>query len=395
MDKLRKDLDALAKLGPKQTLNIKTMTPINHRSFIGATQRLLWRENRDKTIATIEQIIDQAIVNLPRDIDLIVRLKQARTGINNLKETYSDDATVQNVLANCLSRIENVATRFERRLITSIEQIPDLLARELVTQTNEHEYDGLILVRQTPIASRPVSQPDSKNETPVRTPIDARTPLRTPAETPPPTPPSTPTRHQSPSTPEQPEHSERSEQLKTPEKTVKVPITDNSSHHVTSHFLAQPRRNLRPIASRSIRTKVPQNQSTMHPIGLMRPTLTQQLQFGILPWRSVSSVGWAGHPVGQNNSRTPLMIHETTSGLPRTLETTSGLPRTLEKTPNPPQWFDPRNPLNSLHFLDRHNPLNHLNPLNPLKPVNPLSSFSHTLNDRSIKSVLDMIPDID
>jgi hypothetical protein len=341
MDKLGRDLDVLAQIAPNCTLNIKTMTPIKHHSWIGATKRLLFRENRDKTITTIEEIVDMAISNLPRDIDLLFRLKRARSGLVHLKETYSDDDTIKTRLDSCLTRLDNVTTRFERRLITSIEEIPDLLSRELVTSANEHEYDNLVLVRQTPITSQgtsqPASQPNSKNETPTRTPIDARTPidqrtpLRTPTETPPPTPPSTPTRHSS------------------PPRVEETEIASDVSKSSTSskHFLFRPRRNLGSVFRPDFQTTTdpqrggnpgpqrggnpgpqrggnpgPQrggnsssNQSHGHylPHGLMRPTLSQQLQVGMFPWKSVQSIGWGGYPVVGH----------------------------LDKNPSPPAWFKP------------------------------------------------------
>jgi len=197
IQKLREHLELLSKITPKHTLNVTTMTIVPHNSYMGAVKRLWFRENREKTIDTIERIIDTAIVNLPREFDLFMLIKNAKNGIHNLKETYENDMDIKERIELCLTRIDNVCTRFEHRLITNIEQIPIIIATELASQVNLNEYDDVVLVRQTPISSPPVQTPKtpgSTKESPITTPLIPHTPQGTP----PPTPSSTPTRDLSP-----------------------------------------------------------------------------------------------------------------------------------------------------------------------------------------------------
>jgi len=198
IQKLREHLELLSKITPNHTLNVTTMTIVPHNTYMGAAKRLWFRENREKTIDTIEKIIDTAIVNLPREFDLFILIKNAKNGIHNLKETYGNDQDIKLRIESCLTRIDNVCTRFEHRLITNIEQIPIIIATELASQVNLNEYDDVVLVRQTPISSPPVQTPKtpgSAKESPITTPLISHTPQ----ETPPPTPSSTPTRDLSPS----------------------------------------------------------------------------------------------------------------------------------------------------------------------------------------------------
>ena len=192
LHKIKDALELFAQIKPNLTINIYKMALVSHNSYIGSAKRLLFRENRFKTIETIERIVDSAIVNLPREIDLLILLKNAKNGINNLKHTYYDDDEMKERINSCVTRIDNVCTRFENRLMTSIEQISD----ELKSRVNVHEYDNLILVRQTPILTPKTPSTPINLLSPKDTPQE--TPIYTPKDTAPPTPASTPTRDLSP-----------------------------------------------------------------------------------------------------------------------------------------------------------------------------------------------------
>lgn len=190
---LARRLRLLATIQPGYTLNVHKRTLVYRRGVYAKITRYSYNEDREKTIRFIEETVECAIGCITSEVSIFPQLKDAKNGIANLRETYIDDPAILTRIDKCLTRIENSCTRFQRLLITSIEQIPQVIEM-MQSDVDANEYLGVKLVRQTPI-----------NRTPSDiTPI-SQTPNRSPSQTPPPTsepqpstPPSTPTKIISP-----------------------------------------------------------------------------------------------------------------------------------------------------------------------------------------------------
>lgn len=209
MSDLSQRLELIGSIEAGYTINIKKRRLVYHDSWFTAISR--WKsEDRLSTIRYIEETIAQAITALSSEMGILMLLKHARKGIDGLKETYASDEEICQRLDACNARIENVCVRFEHMIISSIEQIPKLI--EIMTTTvDAHEFDGLHLVKQTPITSpygsTPFRTPQEQTprvqtpsvQTPPKTPPSTPKHPRSPALTPPKTPPSTPKHSHSPS----------------------------------------------------------------------------------------------------------------------------------------------------------------------------------------------------
>lgn len=180
-EKVRRQLELLAGITPRYTLNVtgSTISLVARSGVISSTRRYLYGENRMKTIETIEKIIDDGIQLLQREIFVLHLLKRAKEGIDNLKKTYPHDDEINKRLDNCLLRIENVCTRFEKRLIHCIEQIP-LVLEELTPNGLTMESAGRVI--------------QSHGQTPDKTP-EQRSHIQTPLRSQITTPPSSPRHH--------------------------------------------------------------------------------------------------------------------------------------------------------------------------------------------------------
>jgi hypothetical protein len=196
---LRQKLSIIASIEAGYTINARDCSLIYHKSIYTATIRSIEGENRHLTLNAIENIINQGINALPSEISYLHLLKGCRLGLQNLKKTYNDDEKIKKRIDDCFFRLDNACLRFEKWIIASIEQIPDIIATMQATNT---DVTSLCLVRQTPIMSPNETPFFTPNKTPSKTPFftpnktPSKTPFRSPNKTPPPTPPSSPLSHQ-------------------------------------------------------------------------------------------------------------------------------------------------------------------------------------------------------
>lgn len=203
---LSKRLNLLASIQPGYTLNTHKRTLVYHSGWSSATIRAWYAENRQKTIFFVEDTLEQAIRSLTSEVALLPLLKQAKIGISNLKITYEGDTEITQRIENCLTRLENACTRFERLLITSIEKIP--LVLEMMRTTVR--TDDAMEVRQTPTGVTPNGHTPMITSS-IHTPLESPGPSSPGKITPvsskhdlthhgvePHTPPSTPSRRHSP-----------------------------------------------------------------------------------------------------------------------------------------------------------------------------------------------------
>ena len=223
LTEMAKRLKLLSSIQPGYTLNVNKHTLVYRRGIYGKMTRMYYNEDRKKTLDFIEESIAYAIGSLTSEVSIYPQLREAKIGINNLKETYIHDAETIARIEKCLTRIENACTRFEHLLITSIEQIP-LVQEMMQTMVDANEYTGIKLVRQTPSNNLTPAERTPYIITPNLTPsITANpTPNRSPSRSPAPvvsssygpsgplTPPSTPSRAGSFSPPDSPSQEENS-----------------------------------------------------------------------------------------------------------------------------------------------------------------------------------------
>jgi hypothetical protein len=184
---LRQKLSIIASIEAGYTINARDCSLIYHKSIYTATIRSIEGENRHLTLNAIENIINQGINALPSEISYLHLLKGCRLGLQNLKKTYNDDDKIKKRIDDCFFRLDNACLRFEKWMIASIEQIPDIIA---TMQATNPDVTSLCLVRQTPIMSPNETPFLTPSKTPFLTP--SKTPFRSPNKTPPPTPPSSP-----------------------------------------------------------------------------------------------------------------------------------------------------------------------------------------------------------
>lgn len=230
MEQIRKALTLIASIPPYYTINVNNMTLMPHRTISSAARRMLMRENRHKTLDRIEEIIDMTLGLLKKELDLVILLKNTKTGLQNLKETtYASDKEICYRIDGSLKRIENACTRVENQIVTSIEQIPRCLEL-LQSRVNVHEYDDMILARQTPIMQSP--QVQTPDKTPIETSREGSAP---------PTPPSTP-QYRSPIKEETlPESQKKCDRLKSEtEKTGSSSTISSQDYNIPSYYLVAP-----------------------------------------------------------------------------------------------------------------------------------------------------------
>lgn len=230
---IHKRLVLLSSIQPGYTLNTRKGILVYH-GWTSAISQTWHAESRRKTILFVENTLELAIRSLTSEVALLPLLKQAKPGIANLKITYEGDVEITQRIENCLSRLENACTRFERLLITSIEQIPIVLE---MMQSAVENFDSMG-VRQTPTTLTP-SGLTPHTYTPIHTPLESPTTGSPGHITPvsskhelnignvlPLTPPSTPSRAQSPNMtpPDSPPREKDDEKMDTEAGAEKDPI---------------------------------------------------------------------------------------------------------------------------------------------------------------------------
>lgn len=107
----------------KPCMNDKSL--VHSNSWLGAIKRYINKEGRIPTMAKINNIIDRTIAaleqyrNNPKLYPLILAaLQEAKNGIDNLRETYSEDIGMQAKLAVCLENIKlQLPEKFEPEIV--------------------------------------------------------------------------------------------------------------------------------------------------------------------------------------------------------------------------------------------------------------------------------------
>lgn len=101
-------LKLLSTLEIGETINVSTMSKVSHQSYVTATTRWLYGENRHRTISMIEEEITSSLLNLHKSFSfsLCYDISEAYQGIQNLIITYQDDKDSISRLRKCMEGIE-------------------------------------------------------------------------------------------------------------------------------------------------------------------------------------------------------------------------------------------------------------------------------------------------
>jgi hypothetical protein len=101
-------LKLLSTLEIGDTINISTMSKVSHNSYMTATTRWIYGENRHRTITMIEEEVTSILLELHKGFSFSTcyDLSEAYQGIENLTYTYKDDKDAVVRLRKCMEAIE-------------------------------------------------------------------------------------------------------------------------------------------------------------------------------------------------------------------------------------------------------------------------------------------------
>jgi hypothetical protein len=101
-------LKLLTTLDIGDTINVSTMSKVSHNSYVTATTRWLYGENRHRTITMIEEEVTSVLLQLHKafSFTMCYDLSEAYQGIQNLTMTYQDDKDSVMRLRKCMEAIE-------------------------------------------------------------------------------------------------------------------------------------------------------------------------------------------------------------------------------------------------------------------------------------------------
>lgn len=101
-------LKLLSSLEIGDTINITSMCKVSHDSYMTATTRWLYGENRHRTITMIEEEITSSLLQLHKvfSFSTCYDLSEAYQGIENLTLTYQGDKEAVIRLRKCMEAIE-------------------------------------------------------------------------------------------------------------------------------------------------------------------------------------------------------------------------------------------------------------------------------------------------
>ena len=101
-------LKLLSTLEIGDTINISTMSKVSKNSYMTATTRWIYGENRHRTITMIEEEVTSILLELHKGFSFSTcyDLSEAYQGIENLTYTYKDDKDAVVRLRKCMEAIE-------------------------------------------------------------------------------------------------------------------------------------------------------------------------------------------------------------------------------------------------------------------------------------------------
>ena len=134
-------LKLLSSLEIGDTINISTMSKVSHDSYMTATTRWLYGENRHRTITMIEEEITSSLLQLHKvfSFSICYDLSEAYQGIENLTLTYQGDKESITRLRKCLEAIE--------KYLQSVGHMNLLEIKKNENQTTWRRFNALLMKR--------------------------------------------------------------------------------------------------------------------------------------------------------------------------------------------------------------------------------------------------------
>jgi hypothetical protein len=101
-------LKLLSSLDVGDTINVSSMSIVSHNSYVTATTRWIYGENRHRTITMIEEDIASTLLQLHKAFNFsqCYDLSEAYQGLKNLSLTYQDDNEAISRLQKCIDAVE-------------------------------------------------------------------------------------------------------------------------------------------------------------------------------------------------------------------------------------------------------------------------------------------------
>lgn len=106
VDILMENLKEISLLIPGKTFSSTTKKCIHHKTIFSSLYRKRNSENRNKTMETIEEILNQAFKLVDVHPELHLWIERSRDGLLNLKKTYENDERVMNRIHTSVDRID-------------------------------------------------------------------------------------------------------------------------------------------------------------------------------------------------------------------------------------------------------------------------------------------------
>jgi hypothetical protein len=108
-------LKLLSDLKPGDTINVSTMSIVNHNSYFTSLKRWVFNENRHKTLIEIENSITDVLYSLKSkfNMPLFQELLKSSTGLQSLLLTYNGDEVSMFRLMKCIKIIESYKLALE------------------------------------------------------------------------------------------------------------------------------------------------------------------------------------------------------------------------------------------------------------------------------------------
>lgn len=111
--RLIEDLNFIANIPKRCKVNMTDKTIVSDTSLYGSVKRKWLDEDRKKTVQEIKNLVSSVLKILP-DVQIqwkkelfIESLWKAKTGLNNLKNTYNDDISISAMYEVIIKMIDN------------------------------------------------------------------------------------------------------------------------------------------------------------------------------------------------------------------------------------------------------------------------------------------------
>lgn len=162
----------LIKLKSGDTL-CSDLTIVEHKTWFSSFKRLLYGDTRGTTVNLIESVVERYCASKKdctylktQDIEM---LEKVRTGIKNLRETYSEDSSIQERLDKCYHQL--------RKLITEKQELSSSADEEKISEddneSSEFDIEDCGLIPSLPPSSSQSSSLETRTDKTSKNPFNS------------------------------------------------------------------------------------------------------------------------------------------------------------------------------------------------------------------------------